>query len=219
MEAGFTLVELMVVVILIALLAIIAIPSMRTAQDDRRAFDYARQYSSVIHRASVRATARGAAHLVVIDAGGIRGHVRLFEAVDGTAPPSGPRQVTSCKVPGQWAGAAGWAPGAADPVLSPFVDGLSLDTAGVNVDMNIGSKAFVGGAQVNAIVVCYTPGGNVYVGSGGNVTAAIAAMQVAQPFTGVADVQIQRRNAGGAGIGLTRRVIVGGAGAPRIQSI
>lgn len=204
---------------LVAVLAVIAAPAMRTARDDRIAFDYARQYSAVIHRASVRATARGAAHLVLIDAAGTRGKVRLFEAVDATLPPSGPKQVSSCKTPGQWAGAAAWEPPAAEPPLSPVIDGVNLDSAGVNVDMNIGTIIRVGGADTNAVALCYTPGGNVYMGAGGNVGGAIDAMMLAPPFTGTVEVRINRRDGANNPRGLTRRVIVGGAAAPRIQSL
>ncbi len=209
----------MVVIMLVAILAVIAAPAMRTARDDRLAFDYARQYSAVIHRASVRATARGSAHLVLIEAGGTRGKVRLFEAVDATPPPSGPKQVSSCKGPLQWNGVPGWDPPAAPPPLSPVIDGLTLDTAGVNVDMNVGSILRVGGADTNAVALCYTPGGNVYMGAGGGAAAAIAAMLLAPPFTGTVEVRINRRDAANNPRGLTRRVIVGGAAAPRIQSL
>lgn len=204
---------------LVAILAVIAAPAMRTARDDRLAFDYARQYSSVIHRASVRAMARGAAHLVLIDAAGTRGKVRLFEAMDGTLPPTGPRQVSSCKTPNQWNGAPGWEPPAADPPLSPPIDGVNLDSAGVNVDMNIGTTIRVGGADTGAVALCYTPGGNVYMGAGGSTAAAIAAMMIAPPFTGTVEVRVNRRDAANNPRGLTRRIVVGGAAAPRIQSL
>lgn len=210
--------ELMVVVLLISILTVIAVPAMRTARDDRLAFDYARQYSGIVHRASVRSMARGSAHLVAITASGSRGKMRLFEAVDGTPPPSGPRQVSSCKVPNQWAGVEGWAPPAANPPLSPVIDGLDLDTTGVNVDMNVGTTLTVGGVQTAMAVLCYTPGGNVYVGSGGTLTAAIEQMRIALPWNGVVQLAVSRRDASNTPLGLTRTVVIGGAAAPRIQS-
>ena len=212
-RAGFSLIELMVVIMLVAILAVIATPAMRTARDDRLAFDYARQYSGIIHRASVRAMARGSAHLVVINSAP-RGNIRLFEAVDATLPPLGPKQVSSCKVPNQWDGVEGWTPPAASPPRSPVVDGMTLDTLGVNVDMNVGSVIRVLGGEVPTLVLCYTPGGNVYMGSGASPSGAIAAMQVAQPFTRTAEVRIMRRDAANNPRGLTRNVIIGGASDP-----
>lgn len=209
----------MVVIMLVALLAVMAIPAMRTARDDRIAFDYARQYSAIVHRASMRATARGAAHLVTIDAASTRGKIRLFEAVDATPPPLGPRQVSSCKTPGQWVGVPSWAPPAAPPPLSPIIDGLDLDTLGVNVDMNVASVIRVAGVDAPAIALCYTPGGNVFMGAGGNVQGAIDQMVIAKPFTTHVEVRINRRDAANNPLGLTRRVIIGGAAAPRIQSL
>ena len=51
------------------------------------------------------------------------------------------------------------------------------------------------------------------------VVRAAAAMQIAQPFTGVVEVRITRRDTANKPRGLVRDVIVGGAGAPRIQSL
>ena len=137
----------MVVIIMISLLAIMAVPAMKTARDDRMAFDYARQFQAIVHRGEIRAQARGAAHLVIIDrTAATRGRATLVEAVDATlAVDGGPKPVSSCR--GQrdatgtfinhWAGAEAWTPGGPNPALSPIIDNTNVDGPGVEADMNL----------------------------------------------------------------------------------
>lgn len=222
----------MVVIILISILAIMAVPAMATARDDRMAFDYARQFQAIIHRGEIRAMARGAAHLVLIDraTGGTKGRVSLFEAVDATpaaAPDFGPKPVSSCR--GQrdatgafvnhWAGAEAWTPGAASPALSPLIDNVNLDSPGVERGMNL-FATIVEPADPTATVValCYTPGGNVYEGYGTSTSQAVAAMRIAAPFNRYFEVEVARHDAGGTAKGLKRRIFVAGGSAPRISS-
>lgn len=220
----------MVVIIMISILAIMAVPAMKTARDDRMAFDYARQFQAIIHRAEVRAMARGAAHLVLIDtSSSSRGKITLFEAVDQTPlANSGPKPISSCR--GQrdattgnwintWANAEAWTPGTASPALSPLIEHVNLDGTGVEKDMNLfASMTEQTAGTVATIALCYTPGGNVYVGTGSNPSAAVTAMRSAAPYNRYFEVDIARHDAANNTLGLTRRVIVAGGAAPRIQS-
>src|SRR5207245_1893651 len=96
-SAGFTLIELMVVVVLIAILTALAVPTMSTARDDRLCFDFARRMASLVQHARSRAAARGAAHLIVFDGDtGGAGRAVVFEALDGASLPN---PVSSCKLP------------------------------------------------------------------------------------------------------------------------
>jgi type II secretory pathway pseudopilin PulG len=219
----------MVVIVMISLLAIMAVPAMKTARDDRMVFDYARQIQGIIHRAEIRSMSRGAAHLVILDtAGGTRGTAMLFEAVDFTPAPNGPKPVSSCR--GQrdptngtfinhWAEAQAWVPGGANPVRSPLVDGVNMNGPGVETGMNLFavlSEQTAG--TVPTIAICYTPGGTVYVGTGANATAAINAMRIAAPYTQSLQVELARHDAANTVLGLRRRVILAGGAAPRIVS-
>lgn len=214
---------------MISILAIMAVPAMKTARDDRMAFDYARQFQAIIHRGEVRAMARGAAHLVLLDrSGGSRGRATLFEAVDATLPADGgPKPVSSCR--GQrdasgafvnhWTGAEGWTPGGANPALSPIVENVNLDGPGVEAQMNLFATLTEQTAGTQPVIaVCYTPGGNVYVGTGADRTTAVAAMRLAPVYNRYFEVEIARHDAGNNVQGLRRKIIVAGGAAPRIVS-
>ena len=217
---GFTLVELMVVVVLIAILALIASPVMRTARDDRMVFDYARQTQQLVHRGRVLAAGTGGAHLFVAYAGAGRGVFRLFQGLDNVAGPTppGPNPVSSCKGVGQWVPVPGF------PVASNLirlVDGVNLDTLGVNVDANVVANfritpttSSTALAVTNAIAICVTGNGTTYAAGGSDLLNAINNMMVAPPFTGIAEIDITR----GGGIGLTRRILIAGSASPRVLS-
>ncbi len=217
---------------LISLIALLAVPSFVEARNDRAAFDYARQYQQILVQGRSRAAGTGSAHLAILTGGtGGRGVIRLYSALDGSAPPSGPNPVASCKVdPTQWNTAIPELAGAyAKNALmadnrSRFIDHVDLNLGGINVDMDVRTTLVIGNGPVGsamlgtpAIAICITPAGVTYVGSGANAAAAVAAMRGATPFNGIAEAQI-RRNKGGAGVGLRRRVVIAGGGAPRLRS-
>lgn len=228
---AFTLIELMVVVMLISLIALLAVPSFVEARNDRAAFDYARQYQQILVQGRSRAAGTGSAHLAILTGGtGGRGVIRLYSALDGAAPPSGPNPVASCRGLGQWTTAIPELAGAfptnalmADN-MSRFIDHVDLNLGGINVDMDVRTTLVIGDGPVGspmlgtpAIAICITPAGVTYVGSGANAAAAVAMMVASAPFNGIAEAQI-RRNTGGAGVGLRRRVVIAGGGAPRLRS-
>lgn len=214
--------ELMVVVVLVAVLAMLAAPVLRTTRNDRYCFNVARSFMSTIHRGKVR-SGRGGAHLVTIVANaGVRGNIGLFEAFDTTPPAAGgPKMMSSCRTPAQWAGATVFVPGGASPPISPVIEGLSIDSTGdpaTAAYSNVRAQIRLDGAIVPAAVICYTAGGTTYVGVGASLVDAVNAMQTSQPFSGVLEIRIRRLNPGGTPIGLTRRVVIAGGASPRIQS-
>jgi len=209
----------MVVIVLISLLALIAAPSMSVARNDKIAWDYARQYQTLVHAARARAAGRGAAQLILFGPGGGRGWARVYEALDGTLPAdAGPNPVSSCKQAAQWTAAA-----TDPPVLNDskarFVDWVDLNGTGVVVDMDLKSRFLLNNAAIGVMAICVTPAGVTYVGGDpSSAVNAIAKMQVATPFNDVAEIEVTRHNAGGAVVGLTRRIIIAGSSAPRLKS-
>ncbi|HSC85960.1 MAG TPA: prepilin-type N-terminal cleavage/methylation domain-containing protein, partial [Polyangiaceae bacterium] len=79
--AGFTLVELMVVVLIITILAVIAVPGISRQLANRRARTSADFIATLYRNARLRAMARGSAVLVRFDAATSRYEVR--EAIWG----------------------------------------------------------------------------------------------------------------------------------------
>jgi prepilin-type N-terminal cleavage/methylation domain-containing protein len=231
--AGFTLIELMVVVVLISILAVIAAPALRVARDDRMAFDYARQIQQMAQRARARAAARGAAQLVLAGPSGTgpsgsRGRVTMWEALDNTTAASGgPNPVSSCRGTNQWAVAGAYAAGTpAASNATHYIAGLDLASTGVNVDADITGTFYMATdtslaiptAAVPAFAICYSPTGSAFAAGGPDTATAITNMQVQPPFTGVADVQINRHGAANVNVGLTRHILIPGSGPARILS-
>ena len=227
-SSGFTLIELMVVVMLVALLAALAVPSFSVARNDRAAFDYARQYQQILVQGRSRAAGTGSAHLALLTPGGGtgRGAIRLYAALDGTTT-AGPNPVASCKFD-----ATQWNDAAPEPTdyrkdriigatnRARFIDFADLNRPGINDDMDLRARLWLNGverAATDAIAICITPAGITYVGAGADPVQAIAAMRIAPPFTGMAEVHI-RRHQTGAGIGLERIVQISGGGAPRLRA-
>ncbi|CAN5917758.1 hypothetical protein BH11MYX4_BH11MYX4_13570 [soil metagenome] len=209
----------MVVVVLISIIAVIATPAMRVARDDRLAFDYARRIEQMIDRARTRAAGRGGAHLfVAVPSGASRGKFLLFEALDGTLPAAaGPNPVSTCKAANEWTDATTFVPGAASN-NARIVDGLDLDSVGINTNADIQTTFQLGGATVGAIALCISPGGTTYAGSGATMALAIADMQARTlPFNSVIDIAVTR-NRGATAVGLQRHILVAGTAAPRIRS-
>jgi type II secretory pathway pseudopilin PulG len=210
----------MVVVVLIGILAMIAVPAMRVARDDRQVFDYARRIEQLATRARARAAGRGAAHLLVAGPSGTRGKVFLFEALDGPLPNPTGNPMSSCKG-AQFTDAGTYVLGTVSPNVR-LIDGLDLDApSGVNVDADIRARYALGTGlpgSSGAIAMCITPGGTTFVGADATIPLAITAMQgQPAPFSSFFEIRVTR-NSGGAPVGLQRRVIIAGSAAARIKS-
>lgn len=216
-EAGFTLIELMVVVVLVSILALLATPVMRTSRDDRVAFDLARKIEQLWTRTQTRAAGHGAHLFVAAPSGGTRGKFLLFEAFDNTAPPLGPAPLQGCKGATQWNAVSAWLPGSVSGFIK-FIDGFDqATTAGVTIDADIRTAFDIGGVATPAFVMCVS-GSTIYVGRGGTIALAIADMGTQiLPFSGTAQI-IVSRNRLGAPIGLQRFVRKSGNGTALVFS-
>lgn len=170
----------MVVVIIIAIVTALAIPSMVVARNDREAYEDAASITMLFREARTRAIARGAAEIVSMRANGSgdRGTFQLWEAVG--PDPANPGVVFRAPVPSCKTGLYG--PNVFQP-LAPgnqyvqLVDEVNLNGAAsaIETTADIESALFYYASPANPSAVgfnlgyvCFTPSGHAYTSVGAN---------------------------------------------------
>jgi type II secretory pathway pseudopilin PulG len=211
----------MVVVMLIGILAVIAIPSMTSAQLDRRAYKDAISIAELFREARTRAMGRGAAEMITMTQNGgttgpNRGTFLLYEGQVIAAPPLGILPIGSpmstCGAPTNWVN-----PGS----TSVLVDGVNLNGS-LDVQDGIwttitGPNGAGGIGTLNSAFMCFTPLGRAYYSAGGAAPNFIPG----SPMLGEVQIALQHNYGGGVGVlqtGITRTVIIPNSGATRIIS-
>jgi len=207
---GFTLIELMVVIVMIAILAVIASPTLSIARDDAQIFRYAQQVRGMLIDARTRAAATGGAYLFVADSPGEERRFMLYQALDGRAMPN---PATSCRTPGQWVNPIESATIAG--TRTRLVDGFRL-TNQVRARFGMRARDGVDFTASNALAICVTSQGTTFAAANTTADDAIAGASNAAPFAGIAEIQFERANAT-AGVNVRTVVIPGGA-TPRVFS-
>lgn len=140
---GFTLLELIAVVTVIAVFASLAIPSALGQLRSRRVQEAARQIGIVYREARLRALGRGSAVLVRVNGGAIS----VLEATVGGVGNCANLPVSSCLTP-TWS-------------TQRVVGGFSLSASG---DASLMSVAFSdsGNTAVGNLDICFTPMGRAF---------------------------------------------------------
>ncbi len=194
----------MVVVMIIAIAAGMAMPTMARAREERQAFEYAHSIGRLVSSAHSRATARGAAHLVWFHTNGTadRGTFVVFEARQNGDP------LGSCKTANFSGISAGPPAGTANAVL---IDAVNLNPAAGATTYNTESELKVDNAAKSDAFICFSPSGRAFYAD------AAGGLATSQPMSSVVEVHVKRMK-GGVQDGLLRRVIIPSTGTPRLLS-
>ena len=205
-RAGFSLIELMVVVMIVSVVAALAIPTMSVARFDRRTYDDAGSVMMLFRSARSRAIARGSAVLIAMTSGSSdRGTFLMYEAVQQNANASGALSpVGTCKT--------SWTPLSAQNQNVLLLDGVNLNgplevSAGITTQMSVYADAQT--STFSSGYICFTPLGRSYAATGVTTPVFDAALPTVNPL----EIRVQR--SGGATF---RSVLVPPNGLARIFS-
>ena len=193
---GFTLLELLVVVIMIGVIVTFAIPSIATQMRDRRMNQAAHQVSLIFRQARAFAMGRGGAVLVHFDVGGNpRGRFEVREAIDVNVEHCQTLPATSCS-------AANW--NAAAVTANRLV--TTFDPSDLDAFSNVQLKVLLpnGSDAGSAVDICFSPLGKPF--------RRLSFITPFMPMNDVPTVEVSPID----GLGLTRNVLIVPNGASRL---
>lgn len=186
---GFTMLELMTVVIIIGVLMVIAVPGIAHRMDEYRSMQTANEIAAVYRNARMRALARGSAVTVRFNA--TAQSFDVLESVEGGVSTCARRPSTSCVTANQ-------------QLVNRVVLGGDRAASMIGPADAIEDEE---GEPAAALDVCFSPVGATRFRPSNNSTLQVS------PMTGVAQVIVSRQ---GGAVGLTRNVLVLPNGTARV---
>ncbi len=210
-QVGFTLVELMAVVVIVGIMATLAIPAVTKQLRDSRTRHVAEQIADQYRTARMRALGRGGAVMIRIEASSTTGPgtIEVREAVRGstsTDPDSDPTSDAAAYMPVSSCTLTDWnlpdlaTGGGFTASRRIFYYRAPSEVSGDKTEIDIWLPGETEDAEVSSLSVCFTPMGRAFRSTDLGDTWS--------PLTSVPYAEVQRTSHSGSALGMPRRVML-----------